>query len=476
MPRTDASRGRLVPYALVALLGLAGLGYSLALGSGTRFPDERDYLALATSLAHAGTYAYDGESPNAMRPPGYPVLLAPIAATARALAPGDPVPAPAGAEPVLDASLTLPIVPLASGAEAALTVHLARTLQFLALGLSALALASLAGPGRGRSAAAGAAPDPARSTPPVALGAAMVLALALYPVLIYTAGTLFPQTAILALATAALWTLERARPGVAGALGAGLLCGAAAEVSPTALALVPMALLHAALSSRWRARHVLLVALGAALLPGAWLARNQLVLDETILFSRNLAYNLDNAVLELDPLEAAEERAPDDALGYGVERLEQLVGSPTAYLERLRRHFAWRNDMHVTDESSRARDLVMLATYGALLGLVALRLALARRAPLSLAERSVLLLYAMTAVFHALVFVRIRYRLPFDFLLFLPAANAVLATVDAARSRRGGRARSPAPPPAPAPDPPPVPPSPGAPTSERSREPTTTLP
>ena len=98
--------------------------------------------------------------------------------------------------------------------------------------------------------------------------------------------------------------------------------------------------------------------------------------------------------------------------------------------------------MHVTDESSRARDLVMLATYGALLGLVALRIALARRRPLSPAERSVLLLYAMTAAFHALVFVRIRYRLPFDFLLFLPALNAVLLGIDAMRSRHP-RSRAP---------------------------------
>lgn len=438
--RTDTPRGRPVSYVLVALLTLAGLAYSLLLGSGTRFPDERDYLALAASLAHEGTYSYDGRTPNAMRTPGYPVLLAPVAATARAIAPavrpGD-AGAPEATEGALDASGTLPLASVASPAEVAVTVHLARTLQFLAVGLSTLALASLAGVGaRDR---AGLPLASTEGLPRDALGAAMLVGLAGYPVVVYTAGTLFPQTAVLALAALVLWLLERARPDGRRALLIGLLCGATVEVTPTALTIVPMALLHVALSSRWRARHVVVVALAACLLPGAWLARNQIVLDETILFSRNLAYNLDNAVLELDPLVISEtERSPRSSLGHGIERLEQLVGSPGAYLERLRRHFAWRNDMQVAAESSRARDLVMLVSYATLLGLVALRLALARRAPLSPAERSVLLLYAMTAAFHALVFVRIRYRVPFDFLLLLPAANAVLVGVAAARSSRRG--------------------------------------
>ena len=79
------------------------------------------------------------------------------------------------------------------------------------------------------------------------------MGLAGYPVLIYTAGTLFPQIALLVLAALALWLLERGRPGHAAAAAIGLACGAAIEVSPTALTLVPVALLHAALSGRWRA-------------------------------------------------------------------------------------------------------------------------------------------------------------------------------------------------------------------------------
>ena len=59
-------------WPLVALFALAGLAYSLSLGTEPRFPDGRDYLAIANSLAHEGLYSLDGETPNAMRPPGLP--------------------------------------------------------------------------------------------------------------------------------------------------------------------------------------------------------------------------------------------------------------------------------------------------------------------------------------------------------------------------------------------------------------------
>lgn len=408
--------------ALLVAFALAGFAYSCTLGSAARFPDETDYLAIADSLARSGTYSADGVVPSAMRPPGYPLLLAPVAGAARAVA-GIVEGGTADAGAVDATAHTI-------------AVHAIRTLQFLALGLSAFMLASLAGPpdATPKARLAGGEPaGPSRGT----LGCLMLAGLVGYPVLVYTAGTLFPQTALLALATLVIWLLERARPGIGSAAAIGFICGGIAEVSPTALTLVPLAALHAALSPRWRARHVVVVCLAAALLPGAWLVRNHLVLDETILFSKNLAYNLDNAVLELRPLAPDEVREPDDVFGYGAERLGQLFTAPGAYLARFREHFAWRNKLYVADESSGTRDLVMLATYGALLALVLLRLALMRYRRLSRAERSVLALYLMTAAFHALVFVRIRYRLPFDFLLLLPASNALLLVSGLLSRRRG---------------------------------------
>ncbi len=401
---------------LVALFGLAGLAYSLLLGTELRFPDERDYLATADSLVTERMYSVTGESPDALRPPGYPLLLAPVVAGAHVVA------------------------ALANGGEAApervhaLSVHAVRTLQFVFLALSACLLATLAG--------RGARPGD-DAAPPGALQCAMLLALAVYPVLIYTAGTLFPQTALLALGTLVLWLLERAKPTHASAALVGLLCGAAAEVSPTVLTLVPLAIAHALLNPRWSAKHALVIVLAAALLPGAWLARNLVVMDATILFSRNLAYNLDNAVLELKSIDPEqEEREPDNVFGYGAERLVQIAAAPGAYFDRFGDHFAWRNKLQVQSESSPLRDTVMLVTYSALLLLVALRLALARRVRLSSAERAAIALYVMTAAFHALVFVRIRYRLPFDFLLLLPALNALLICASPWFARRAGGANA----------------------------------
>ena len=71
----------------------------------------------------------------------------------------------------------------------------------------------------------------------------------------------------------------------------------------------------------------------------------------------------------------------------------------------------------MTAESPLWRDLVMLVTYGFLLLLTAARLALCRRFPLDEYERLALLLYVLNGAFAAVFFTRVRFRLPFDFLL-----------------------------------------------------------
>ncbi|MDH4318629.1 MAG: hypothetical protein OEV64_09590, partial [Desulfobulbaceae bacterium] len=55
---------------------IGGLGYSLYLGDDLRFPDERHYHLLAENLAGGLGYTFDGVTPSAWRTPGYPLFLA----------------------------------------------------------------------------------------------------------------------------------------------------------------------------------------------------------------------------------------------------------------------------------------------------------------------------------------------------------------------------------------------------------------
>jgi len=394
------------PWAALGFV-LAGTSYSMLLGEVLRFPDERDYLVYARHLVQSGHYSLDGLTPDAYRPPGYGIALAPFVA-------------------IFDSA------------------HTVRVLQFTLLALSVWWLAGLA---------LITPIDAGRGEVPIVishdrLATLLLIGLTGYPVLIYTAGTLFPQTLLGALVvggTAVLCHPAASHRPLASAASAGLIAGYAAQVSPTALMLVPVLGWYClenrvriapptgtAVSSpggpaAWQIGGAFLLC--AALVPGAWLARNLIVLEKPVLFSTNLAENLDNAVLSVDRLEPGEVRPPKSAIEYGAERLEQLIGSPQAYRDRLIEFFATRNELQVSEEASSLREQVMAITYLTLLALVAARLLQAapigRQVPLSRAERIAVVLYVLTALFHALVFTRIRYRLPFDLLLLLPAMNAV---------------------------------------------------
>jgi len=381
--RGAATRTLFLSFA--ALFCASGFVYSLVLGEMLRYPDEHDYIVLARHLAALDGYTFDGQIPTAYRPPGYPLLLAPIVA-------------------LFD------------------SVHAARLLNFAMLALAAYLLAGLV--------------HATRSSVDHWQRAFFVLALTfVYPVLYYTSGTLFPQISITLALTLTIVLLQRESNSLVLATLIGILVAFTAQISPTTLVVVPLALLFATWSRHWSGSRLAVMAIAVTLVFGGWLARNMVVLDQPILFSKNLAENLDNAVLSNEPLEPGEERAPASAVDYALERLEQTFGSPANYVSRFFDFFDSSNEMAVQAESSTIRDQIMFVTYYSLLLAVLARLALIRQLPLSQAEWLVLILYIGTALFHALVFPRIRYRLPFDFLMLLPVANLALYTIGRWRRR-----------------------------------------
>lgn len=280
-----------------------------------------------------------------------------------------------------------------------------------------------------------------------------------YPVLIYTAGALFPQTCILLSLAMAVVLLQSKDNSRLLAAFIGLLAGWTALISPTALTIVPVSLAFALLSHHWSLSRVCIMGAAIVLLLGGWIARNQVVMGRPIVFSTNLTWNMDIASGRSRPNEtgltdselpkvshltesevlsqsanartgaseqSVRKRRPANLFINGIERLTQIFDDPLGYLRNVRRFFAYRNDMQTASENTSVRELVMFVTYYLLLLGVLARLMLSRHRPLASAEWLVLGLYLSTALLHALVFTRIRYRLPFDFLLFLPALNAAL--------------------------------------------------
>jgi 4-amino-4-deoxy-L-arabinose transferase-like glycosyltransferase len=169
---------RRMPFIAALILLLGGAVYCAYLGTTLRFlPDESDYLTLARNLVSQRAFTLDGATPTAFRPPGYPLVLA-------------------------------------AGMLIGLDVAELRWLNFVLLAGSLLLLASLV---RRMAASAWAAC--------IACGL-----FACYPVLIYTAGTFYPQTLAGFLLLLCIWALpltaaESAKPArlVISGLALGLL-------------------------------------------------------------------------------------------------------------------------------------------------------------------------------------------------------------------------------------------------------------
>jgi 4-amino-4-deoxy-L-arabinose transferase-like glycosyltransferase len=243
----DAARGR----RLIAAAALAGLALRLAFGllywvHKPMTHDEREYLALAQSVAAGRGFVYDashdtGTAQQFGRAPAYPLFLAIIGAGGS------------------DADAAPARVKIAQSVVGALGVLLMGVIAMRAAGGAA-----------GVAAAAIAA-----VYPPLIWICAYVLSEALYSTL--ALGTVL-------LLDAAMDRAQSARSGRAGgslALAAGLLAGIAILVRPSMLFFLPLA----ALWTIWRRRTVLGVALVATAIAvvAPWTVRNLRVYDRFVL-------------------------------------------------------------------------------------------------------------------------------------------------------------------------------------------------
>jgi 4-amino-4-deoxy-L-arabinose transferase-like glycosyltransferase len=125
---------------LVSVVVLSGILYSMPLGNNLRYSDERVYYTFATDIVNKHQYSLDSENPTAYRPPGYPLILSFF---------------------------------MLLGAD---VIHF-RILNFVSLGLCIYLLYKIL---------------KEQSSPSVGLLGALIVVF--YPVLFYTAGTLYPQT------------------------------------------------------------------------------------------------------------------------------------------------------------------------------------------------------------------------------------------------------------------------------------------
>ena len=384
-------------FGILAYILLFGIAYSLYLGSGFRFIDEKDYFTIARNIAFTFQRSLDGVNPSAYHCPGYPFFLS---------------------------------VFIFFGAN----IVALRFLNFIALAISAYLIYRILKEE---------APGPA--------GVIACLLVVCYPVLFYTAGMLYPQTIAGTLLLGIMYFARRlGREGTQPLpYIIGLLFGALILFVPALVLLLIAYLGWAAVVGRKTRlpRHktprndIVIIGLVALIMVGLWTVRNYLVFKQFIFVNSNsgivlLLGNSENTTpnagvnVDISKYVQEAERMGLDDIGRDRYYREKALGfirnnktkAFKLYLLKFLNYFNYRNELGTKAEEARWKDILMLITWGPLLILFLVRLFMVGKLKFGRFEGLLILLYFDGALIHAIFYTRIRYRLPFDLLLIMVIA------------------------------------------------------
>jgi hypothetical protein len=367
----------------VALLVLEGVASLLLSGRKLRYPDERQYLKLAERMHDGQGYVNDRGEPTAQWPPGYPFFLSLVFRISR-----DPI-------ALKTANLLL-----------------------LALIIGLLPKFDL--------------------TRAVWDGVLTNGQIALYPLFFYCACTLYPQILGSLILIFFLYLLTNRPPSGAAAFAAGAVLGAGGLVIPYFLMLLPICLIWLYWQEKGpifrRALRPALLVAGMLVALAPWTARNWAHFRTFVPVSTNGGINLlrgnyatvgpNNGVtsdiersVRPDSLASETQR---DAF-YRRESLrwirENKARALRLYFGKVANYFQFRNVLRVSSEDTFMRRTFLFVTYYPLLIVSLVRLLFRRRFPMDRTEGLFYWVYFGNAFVSAVFFTRIRFRVPFDFLL-----------------------------------------------------------
>jgi len=414
-----SGKERRIACSLALLTVLGGAALSFRMGGTLRSMDEPEFYDLATNLAEAGSYSHTNTPgaayyndkipagsrfPTAYQAPGYPFFLAPL----RLLGAGY-----AGM----------------------------RVANFILVGLTLIVLFHLM-----------------RDTHSPLAGLLAVIGALAYPVVLYTAGTLYPQTLASLLLVTTVWLASRLRPSsrIRQFMLVGISAGAMALVVPTLLLIVPLIIVWLFASRRASAAQLALSCVLAATVVGVWTIRNAVTFERFVPIASSAGFNLASGNCDTArPDSSLDVRFADSVYQEltGKDEIDANHVMTRAGVEWIRTHpkraavlyvgkfihwFDYSNKllsdsvMHggAAEISSRKRDLILLAVYGTMLVLVVARFLLWRRIPVEPTEVLLGALYIGLGLAYAIFFTRVRFRLPVDWLLAALDAGFVAALLE----------------------------------------------
>jgi hypothetical protein len=363
--------------------------YSYYIANSTNYWDEQEYETLASHM-HQGIYSIDGLHSTAFRPPGYPFILY-----------------------------------LFKFISNDVTFH--RFCNFVFFGASLLLLSYI--------------------VTHISLKLSGILAIVmacLYPLFFYAAGTLYPQiiASFLLLATLALIVKETKYNKITSCF-IGFIFGCLILTMPLFLAFIPVFASYPwFFQKRYRVQCCTLFLCLGCLVVGFWSLRNTLVLHQFVLISTNQGINLlignsesttPNSGVLVDLSKYANEVENLDEVAtdayFQKQAFHWIFSNPLKafklYLLKVFNTFNFYNELATKKENHSLRNFLVFITYYPLLFLLILRLSLYKNYPLYKAECFILLIYLLSPFITALFFTRLRFRIPFDFLLIILVASFI---------------------------------------------------
>jgi len=379
---------------VIVLSFIAGAAIAIHSGPQLRYPDEREWTQLSVNLIKQHRYTFDGIRSTAIRPPGYAFFLA--------------LPTLTGV-----GNTGLRIINLS---------------MFLCSEVFLYLLAK-------------------RMGSPFTAAIAMLLVFA-YPILLYTATLLYPQTFGTALLLAAIWLLTGTEVlTVWKVLLAGCAWGTLILTIPAFVFLLGVFAIWLLWRRRGFRRKVVVFVAPLLILVGGWSLRDYVVFNSFVFVATNGGFNLLLGNSEKSTMNSgvytdiskysdrAEGMSEVDADRFYTASAKQWMREHPGAALRLNgakciQYFSYTERMVTQDfatslEQPRWRRLIMLFTYEPLLFLFITRVVLARKFPLSEAEILLAGLYLVNALLSAAFVPRIRYRLPMDWLLLLVDAGMI---------------------------------------------------
>jgi hypothetical protein len=379
-------------FGIMTFYCVIGIAYLFVIGNKVTFPDEVEYMQIASNLYNQGFFSIDGVNPTAYRPPGFPFLLA-------------------SAKLVYDDVLFFKALNIAFWVISAGLVYQITTLLYSAkAGIISLVLFML------------------------------------YPVNLYTAGTLYPQAFTEMLLLVSIYLAFK--PGSEIKIVPISIASIALVMTvPNFLVTYLLIIFYLAVSYRNRkiAVYAFLSLFVMAAVLGAWSWRNYSAFGQNVLVSSNSGFNLllgnsenagANTGVNVDlktHLEATAQMNEIEADKYykdqAIHWISNNISAATIlFCKKFLNWFNYQNNLYVKTEGNSLRNFVMAATFYPIF-LFAVAGSVLGRSRLTNFKHSDLLFWAIyltAAVTYAVFFTRIRFRIPLDAIIIILASPCIL--------------------------------------------------